>query len=137
MNVRQELSLGDRIRLIRSALGLSQQALSAKTKFPKAQLGHWETGHRHAGVDSLIALAQATGCNFQWLATGQGDPWTPELPYGPLIEACIEVALPLAGQADPAALAMELYRRACAVGLAVQRGTRTELVAALQAMAKA
>ena len=129
------MSPGDRIRTIRSALGLSQQGLATLAGFPKAQVGQWESGHRRAGVDSLIALAQATHCSFLWLATGQGDPWTPEFPYPPLLEACIEVAISIAGDADPAALAVTYYRRACEAGIAVQRGSRAELVPVIRSVA--
>jgi transcriptional regulator with XRE-family HTH domain len=131
----KELLVGDRIRAVRSAAGLTQQALADKAGVKKALLGQWETGRRHPVVESLRILADALECSFLWLALGLGDPWDSERPNGPLFEACVELAITTWGPNDAPRRALELYRSACKAGIGLRRAPRADHLMALQALA--
>lgn len=118
------LSIGDRLRALRDAAGLSQQALSDLTGYPKAQIGQWERGLRNPGVEPIRVLAETLGGAFVWIAIGQGDPRGADQPNGPLLEACVQVAMTTASADGVPTLAADLFRRACAAGLGTRRADR-------------
>jgi transcriptional regulator with XRE-family HTH domain len=65
------MSVADRLRQIRAALGLSQGEMSAKVCVkPRAYQGY-ETGERLPQAESLEALGRM-GFNIYWLLTGEG-----------------------------------------------------------------
>jgi transcriptional regulator with XRE-family HTH domain len=124
----QDLSVGARIRILREHTGLTQQALGELTGFPKAQIGQWERGLRKPGVDSLRGLAEALNGSFLWLALGQGDSRDASQPNGPLLEACVEVALRMVGPEKAPTLVVSLFQRANRTGLSVVRASREAFV---------
>ena len=128
MKEKFELPIGDRIRILREQAGLTQQALAEQTRFSKAQIGQWELGRRNPGVDSLRGLAVALDGSFLWLALGQGDSREDNQPNGPLLEACVEIALMKAGPEGAPAIAAQLFQKAYAVGLGTKQGLRSDFI---------
>ena len=131
---RQELSTGGRIRMFRTRLGLSQQDLATRMGVAKSMVGQWEIGKREPKVPYLLAIADAMGCSFSWLATGTGDPGTTDQPNATLLEACVEVAINMKDAVDVPGRAAALYCRACEAGLGVRKATRAECIALVNAM---
>lgn len=134
MPERQKMSTGERIRLIRHDLGLSQQGLASKVGMAKAMIGQYETGNREPKVPALTALADAMGCSFTWLATGGGNPRDAEPPNAALLEACVEVALGTASADDVPARAAALYSRARGAGLGLRKETRAGFIPLVRAL---
>jgi len=130
------LSIGARIRIIREQTGLTQQALGELTGFPKAQIGQWERGLRKPGVDSLRGLAEALNGSFLWLALGQGDSMDANQPNGPLLEACVEVALRMVGPEKAPAFSAQLFQKAYAVGLGTKQAPRGDFLDSVRALAE-
>ena len=132
----QGLSIGDRLRALRDAAGLSQQVLSDRTGYQKAQIGQWERGLRNPGVEPVRVLAEALGGSFVWLALGQGDPLGNAI-NGPLLEACVEFAMAATDADGAPALAADLFRRACAAGLATRHADRKDFAKEVRTLADA
>lgn len=127
-----ELSIGDRLRILREMRGVSQQALADRIGAKKAQIGQWERQERNPGVGPLRTIADALDGSFVWIVLGQGDAQAADAPNTALVAACVEVALAMVGtEAVPAATA-DIYRRACARGMAMRHASREEFVQALQ-----
>jgi len=72
---RIDISIGQRLRLIREQLGLSQAQLAKKIGFSQNAISHWERGERDIPTQALIALKRL-GINIDWLLTGEGTPLT-------------------------------------------------------------
>ena len=83
------MSPADRIRFARRIKGLSQAGLAALVGVQRSAVSHWEskTGKRPTATH-LEALAQATDVNFEWLATGRGEP---RIPPGILMDSMAAV----------------------------------------------
>ncbi|WP_275935534.1 helix-turn-helix domain-containing protein [Sandaracinus amylolyticus] len=64
--------MGQRLRRARG--GMTQVALSEATKINQSTLSKYERGEIEPGIDSIVAIAEATGACIEWLATGVGDP---------------------------------------------------------------
>lgn len=74
----QLYSLGDRIRLARKALKLTQKALAKDAGISVVSLNRFEMGHRSPKTDVLSRLATSLKCNSQWLVAGEKED-LPEL----------------------------------------------------------
>lgn len=70
--------IGDRIRVARKVLGLTQDSLAKAIGVPKPSIARWETTPRHPGGEALVALAKALHVPLEWLVEGEGPP--PERP---------------------------------------------------------
>lgn len=67
-------TLYERIREARSLTGLTQEALAAELGISRSAVAQWEMAEGTApSVEHLIALAQRSGLNFEYLATGRGE----------------------------------------------------------------
>jgi transcriptional regulator with XRE-family HTH domain len=64
--------IADRIRQVRRALGLTQEALARRAGIPKRTLVGYENSEREPGAAALAAIAK-TGVNMTWLLTGEGE----------------------------------------------------------------
>ncbi|TDK20333.1 XRE family transcriptional regulator [Luteimonas aestuarii] len=64
------MSLGTRIRQVRSQSGMTIRQLAGRINVSHATLGHWETGKCLPSVVSLLRISRETSCDFTWLATG-------------------------------------------------------------------
>jgi len=65
-------TIGDRIRIRRHELGLSQTAVSERVGITKSQLQRYEWGDNRVVVSKLAQLAEALGTTVAWLI-GEGD----------------------------------------------------------------
>lgn len=62
-----------RIRSARRFAGLSQAELAQRAGVHRSAVSHWERqGGRSPNLDHLRTVAQITGVQFEWLATGRG-----------------------------------------------------------------
>lgn len=52
---------------------MTQVALSEATSINQSTLSKYERGEIEPGIDSIVAIAKATGASVDWLATGQGQ----------------------------------------------------------------
>lgn len=66
------MSIGERIKTWRHALGLTQDEFARRAGMSKATLVGYEVGQRKPGADALAAIAK-TGVNMTWLLTGEGE----------------------------------------------------------------
>lgn len=62
---------GSRIRMLRKALGLTQEQLAEKINATKPSIAAYETGRREAGYRNLIGLSRALNTTTDWLL---GEP---------------------------------------------------------------
>ena len=68
-----------RIRLARRHGGLSQTQLAQRVGVQRSAVSHWESVNgKHPTVAHLCEIAQVTGVNFEWLATGRGTMSLPD-----------------------------------------------------------
>jgi transcriptional regulator with XRE-family HTH domain len=68
------LTLTQRIRLSRRHGGISQSALAGHIGVHRSAVSHWESKKpKRPNIGHLLAIAVATGVQFEWLATGRGN----------------------------------------------------------------
>jgi transcriptional regulator with XRE-family HTH domain len=67
------LGLGGRLREARESAGLSQAALGRRLATSQAAVCNWETGAREPGLDTLDAIAVATGTPLAYLLGVGGE----------------------------------------------------------------
>jgi len=75
------MSVADRIRIWRQALGLTQGQFADRTGIPRRTLIGYENEERFPGGESLTAIAH-TGVNMNWLLTGEGEMTPHGVPGG-------------------------------------------------------
>lgn len=67
------MTLTQRIRLSRRHGGISQAALAVHVGVHRSAVSHWESNKpKRPNIGHLLAIAVATGVQFEWLATGRG-----------------------------------------------------------------
>jgi SOS-response transcriptional repressor LexA len=66
-----EMTIGDRIKSARKALGITQVELSKAARVLQSTIGDLERG-RTSGTPSLVQIAKALKVSADWLATGKG-----------------------------------------------------------------
>ncbi|MFZ5884926.1 MAG: helix-turn-helix domain-containing protein [Chloroflexota bacterium] len=66
------MSIRDRLKEWRHALGLTQEQFASRAGIPKRTLIGYENGEREPGASALAAIAR-TGANMTWLLTGEGE----------------------------------------------------------------
>lgn len=71
------MSISDRLKKARAALGLTQKELCSLTGIPLPSLRGYELSHRTPGGDAIEALSRA-GINANWLLTGEGPIFVQE-----------------------------------------------------------
>ena len=73
------MTLQQRIRLARRHGGSSQAQLGQMVGVQRSAVSHWESAKgKTPTVAHMRAIAEATGVNFEWLATGRGGMSLPE-----------------------------------------------------------
>jgi len=72
------MSIQQRIKDWRHALGMTQEQFASRAGIPKRTLVGYENGEREPGAAALSAIAR-TGANMTWLLTGEGE-MLPERP---------------------------------------------------------
>ncbi|HDT5887694.1 LexA family protein [Aeromonas dhakensis] len=68
------MNIGERIKLSRSRLKMTQQQLGDKIGANKASISQWENGVYTPDAKNLSALAKALSVSVFWLMDGKGDP---------------------------------------------------------------
>jgi transcriptional regulator with XRE-family HTH domain len=63
-------AIAKRLRLLREALGLTQQAMSDVTGVGRTSITNYETATRRPDVDEAIKISAATGVPIDWIYTG-------------------------------------------------------------------
>ncbi|MDX7949343.1 LexA family protein [Aeromonas caviae] len=68
------MNIGERIKLSRSRLKMTQQQLGDKIGANKASISQWENGVYTPDAKNLSALSKALSVSVFWLMDGKGDP---------------------------------------------------------------
>jgi|CXWL01.1.fsa_nt_gi transcriptional regulator with XRE-family HTH domain len=68
-------TLGERIKQMRKHRSLTQDALASGVGVSKRAVIFWEKNKDSPQSARLAKLAEALGCNLQWLITGEGEPY--------------------------------------------------------------
>ena len=68
------MSIGERIKLSRSRLKMTQQQLGDKIGANKASISQWENGVYTPDAKNLSELAKALSVSVFWLMDGKGEP---------------------------------------------------------------
>ena len=63
--------LKDRARKAREFAGLEQEELASRTGMARSTIARIEQGRNRPRKPSILAIAVATGVNYEWLATGK------------------------------------------------------------------
>jgi len=74
-------------RIISACKPYKLKGLSLRLGVHEATLRSWIKGRRAFNKDDLSKIAIATGVDFHWLLTGEGDPDTPMVAAGSVEEA--------------------------------------------------
>jgi transcriptional regulator with XRE-family HTH domain len=69
-------TIGDRVRLVREQLGISQSRLAKAVKIAPQTIQQLEAGDSQ-GSKHLLAIARELRVNPDWLLTGKGDQGSP------------------------------------------------------------
>lgn len=64
---RHRSAFGERVRIVRLAMGISQEALAAKAGLHRTYVGSVERGERNVSLDNIHALADALGVDVREL----------------------------------------------------------------------
>jgi transcriptional regulator with XRE-family HTH domain len=69
----ETLNLTQRIRTARRHGAISQASLAQQVGVHRSAVSHWESRKpKRPNIGHLLAIAVATGVQFEWLATGRG-----------------------------------------------------------------
>lgn len=77
------MNIGERIKLSRSRLKMTQQQLGDRIGANKASISQWENGVYTPDAKNLSALAKALSVSVFWLMDGKGDPAGQNLEIAP------------------------------------------------------
>jgi transcriptional regulator with XRE-family HTH domain len=66
------MEVGDRLRLLRQKLGLTQSKMAQKLGVTLNTYQRYELGDRNLTVEKLQLLRKLFGVNLNWLLTGEG-----------------------------------------------------------------
>lgn len=66
-------ALGERIRMVRTNKGLTQEGLADKLGVTPATINRYEKGHRVPDAIFINQLVIEMDCEVRWLLTGQGE----------------------------------------------------------------
>lgn len=70
-------TLGERIKLLRKNVNLTQQELAEKVGTTQNVITNYERGNRNPTGPVLKNICHALNANEDWLRTGEGDPHPP------------------------------------------------------------
>ena len=66
-------TIGDRIKEVREAKGITQDKLATKTGLSKGFISELENGKRGVSSDNLLKIANHLGASLDYLARGETD----------------------------------------------------------------
>ena len=72
MMERSNKNVGQRLKLLRETLNLSQAKLAKKLKVSQSAISKWESGERDIPTAILVRLKKEFGVNLNWLLSGEG-----------------------------------------------------------------
>lgn len=61
------MTIGERLRILRSEQGITQQQLADRAGISRSNINTWESGKSLPLPDGLIALADCFGCSIDYL----------------------------------------------------------------------
>lgn len=67
------MHIGDRIKLLRKEMNLTQAEFANKIGLKQAAIGLFENGTRNVTDRNIMSICEAFGVNEDWLRTGQGN----------------------------------------------------------------
>lgn len=67
---------GARVARARKITGETAESFADMIGKSVATLRSWESGRLDLGEDSALRISLETGCAYEWLLFGSGDPWT-------------------------------------------------------------
>ena len=71
-------SVGSRIRLLREALGLSQEEFGLKLGLKKSTISLNESGRNAVKESTILAACREFGVSYDWLTEGIGPMYVPQ-----------------------------------------------------------
>ena len=69
------VSIGERIKTLRKALGLSQEEFAEKLGKGVATIKRWESGQTIPNDKTLRLISKTFGVSYEWLKEGKGEMW--------------------------------------------------------------
>ena len=78
-----KVELGDRLRLLRKALGLSQAEFASKLGVKQRAISHWERGDTEPSFKTLQRISEIWSVNPVWLFKGEGSMFVHEAELSP------------------------------------------------------
>lgn len=73
------MTIGERIKLLRKELKMSQSEFGQRIGLKQAAVGLYENGHRSVSDQSITLISQAFNVRTEWLRTGEGPRDVPTL----------------------------------------------------------
>ena len=67
------MTIGNRLRAVRKALGLTQQEFAAEVGLKQSTIAMYELGHGKASERVIATLCKEYDINRDWLLTGEGE----------------------------------------------------------------
>lgn len=68
------MSIGERVKEVRKASSLTQEAFAAKIGLKQNSVAQIESDRRNVSDQVIISICREFGVNETWLRTGDGDP---------------------------------------------------------------
>ena len=65
--------MNERLKQLRNALNLTQQALADKLGVKRNTVGQWECGRNDPSDAAIVSICREFSVNESWLRTGEGD----------------------------------------------------------------
>ena len=86
------MTIGNRLRAVRKALGLTQQEFAAEVGLKQSTIAMYEIGHGKASERVITTLCKEYDINRNWLLTGEGEMFRPKTQNETLMELCLDAA---------------------------------------------
>ncbi|MHB1016190.1 MAG: helix-turn-helix domain-containing protein [Desulfurivibrionaceae bacterium] len=75
------MMISERLHMVLRVIGWNQSKLAKRTNSSKVQVSRWMNGKATPTENSLRRISEATGCEFDWLVTGEGPRFQETSPY--------------------------------------------------------
>ncbi len=75
------MTLGEKIKSLRSDVGLTQKQLAVLTNIPRTSISTWELDKSIPSTEALFALADALQCTVDYLIGRETDDGTVRIKY--------------------------------------------------------
>ena len=71
------MNIGDRIKILRKDLGLTQSEFAEKINLKQAAIGMYENGSRNITEQSISLICSTFNASEEWIRSGSGDMYSP------------------------------------------------------------